>query len=357
MTNLELLDILGGVRGKYILQAQQLRSREPYVHRWSWKRTIVLFAAVLALMTMLCGTAMAVSEDFRNYVFDFIGIFLPPKTETILIEGLEEEIKYSSFGEIPDSNGPGFAIYYDYGDYTMTEENGVYYIRSIPVDGVDNSKYPPCEMVIVHSDTDWQTLCAQTREQMIPIWETVRDAAQYENPDRLVFTARNGAIWDSPVEDHFFLPDGNTGCYHITARFFLEAAEGHGCRFSAMIGTFTLITDQDMADVENQHAVRKEISDLAKDFAQAYFNRDTETIAGFLVEDYQWGIDVFSGGEVISDILVKQISGVENTEIGAIHVMSVEFRESDQPDRLQYLTIEFVRRADGWKVQSYGLEG
>lgn len=349
MTNLELLDILGGVGGKYILQAQQLRSRETPVHRWSWKRTIVLFAAVLALMTMLCGTAMAVSEDFRNYVFDLIGIFLPPKTETIMIEGLEEEIKYSSFGEIPDSSGPGFAMYYDDESYTMSEENGVYIIRSIPVNGVDNSKYPPCEMVIAHSDTDWQTLCAQTREQMIPTWETVRDAAQYENPDRLVFTARNGASWDSPVEDHYFLPDGNTGCYHITARFFLEATEGHGCRFSAMVGTFTLVTDQDM--------VRKEIADLAKDFAQSYFNRDTEAIAGFLVEDYQCGIDVFSGGEVISDILVKQISGVEDTEIGAIHVMSVEFRESDQPDRLQYLTIEFVRRADGWKVQSYGLEG
>ena len=108
MTNLELLDILGGVGGKYILQAQQLRSRETPEHRWSWKRTIVLFAAVLALMTMLCGTAMAVSEDFRNYVFDLIGIFLPPKTETIMIEGLEEEIKYSSFGEIPDSNGRRF---------------------------------------------------------------------------------------------------------------------------------------------------------------------------------------------------------------------------------------------------------
>ena len=349
MTNLELLDILGGVGGKYILQAQQLRSRETPVHRWSWKRTIVLFAAVLALMTMLCGTAMAVSEDFRNYVFDLIGIFLPPKTETIMIEGLEEEIKYSSFGEIPDSSGPGFAMYYDDESYTMSEENGVYIIRSIPVNGVDNSKYPPCEMVIAHSDTDWETLCAQTREQMIPTWETVRDAAQYENPDRLVFTARNGASWDSPVEDHYFLPDGNTGCYHITARFFLEATEGHGCRFSAMVGTFTLVTDQDM--------VQKEIADLAKDFAQSYFNRDTETIAGFLVEDYQCGIDVFSGGEVISDILVKQISGVEDTEIGAIHVMSVEFRESDQPDRLQYLTIEFVRRADGWKVQSYGLEG
>ena len=349
MTNLELLDILGGVGGKYILQAQQLRSRETPVRRWSWKRTIVLFAAVLALMTMLCGTAMAVSEDFRNYVFDLIGIFLPPKTETIMIEGLEEEIKYSSFGEIPDSSGPGFAMYYDDESYTMSEENGVYIIRSIPVNGVDNSKYPPCEMVIAHSDTDWQTLCAQTREQMIPTWETVREVGQYENPERLVFTARNGASWDSPVEDHYFLPDGNTGCYHITARFFLEATEGHGCRFSAMVGTFTLVTDQDM--------VRKEIADLAKDFAQSYFNRDTEAIAGFLVEDYQCGIDVFSGGEVISDILVKQISGVEDTEIGAIHVMSVEFRESDQPDRLQYLTIEFVRRADGWKVQSYGLEG
>ena len=61
---------------------------------------------------------------------------------------------------------------------------------------------------------------------------------------------------------------------------------------------------------------------LPRDFAQAYFNRDTENDCGLPGRRLQWGIDVFSGGEVISDILVKQISGVEDTEIGAIHVMS-----------------------------------
>lgn len=69
-----------------------------------------------------------------------------------------------------------------------------------------------------------------------------------------------------------------------------------------------------------------------------------------------WGIVSYSGGKV-SDIEIKAISGVEDTEVGAVCEVSVEFRESTQPDRLQYLTIEVVRQADGWKVSSFGLEG
>lgn len=363
MTNLELLDILGNVQGKYIIEAQSLHSRKTPVRRMTLRRAFALFVAVLTIMTLLCVTAMAVSEDFRNYVFDIIGVFLPPKTETIVIEGLEEEIQYSSFGEIPDATGPGFAIYNDYASYTMTEENGTYYIRPIPVEGVDSSQYPPCEMIIEHSDTDRETLSKQIRQQMLLTWESVSEIDHWEfeikqwNADILTFHANNGQNWDSPVEEHYFYSDGKTGSYHISAKYFLEATEGHGIRFQYIAKTFTLVTDEDVASVRAQQAAREEIRDLARDFAQAWFNHDAKTIHGFLVEDYNWPIDTYSGEGTISDILVKDLIGIEDVAIGSTYTVSVEFRQSAIPDMLQYLSISCIRQADGWKVYFYGQEG
>lgn len=57
---------------------------------------------------------------------------------------------------------------------------------------------------------------------------------------------------DSPVEAHYFFYDGSTGSYHITAKYFLEAAEGHGMRFSAMVDSFTLVTSQDAGSMVNK---------------------------------------------------------------------------------------------------------
>ncbi len=77
MTDLELLTILGNVRSTYILEAQSLRAGKPKVHHIRLKRALLTLAAVIALMALLCGTAMAVSVEFREMVFSFLGISRP----------------------------------------------------------------------------------------------------------------------------------------------------------------------------------------------------------------------------------------------------------------------------------------
>ncbi len=249
MTNIELLTILGNVRSEYIMEAQKLRGKEPKAHHMRLKRVLLTFAAIVALMVLLCGTAMAVSADFRNYVFGVIESILPPRTETVFIEGIEEKAQHSPFGVMPEGSKAGFAIYNDYAHYTMTEENGVYYIRPIPMEGVDYAKIPDCEMVIEHSDSRPDRLSGEIHDQMAASWKTVQDVSLWENHDCLVFTAYGGSSWNSPVEVHYFFHDGSTGSYHITAKYFLEAAEGHGTRFSAMAASFTLVTPQDASGV------------------------------------------------------------------------------------------------------------
>ena len=46
MTNLELLDILGGVQGKYILEAQQLRAGSKKPHRLRYMRQLAALPAI-----------------------------------------------------------------------------------------------------------------------------------------------------------------------------------------------------------------------------------------------------------------------------------------------------------------------
>lgn len=110
MTSQELLSILGGVKNRYILDAQNLRSRTGSTHRLYWKRTITMLAAVIALITLLFGIAIAASTNFREYVFEIFGLFFSPKTKTIIIEEI-----ISKFTKIPRakdgaSNALGIAM-------------------------------------------------------------------------------------------------------------------------------------------------------------------------------------------------------------------------------------------------------
>lgn len=356
MTNLELMTILGNVRSEYILEAQSMREKQPKVRHLRLKRALLTLAAILVLMSFLCGTAMAASADFRNHVFDFIGSFFPPKTAAIILEGMEEEVKYSAFGEMPDSTKAGFAIYNDYGRYRMTEENGVYYIRPIPVDGVDYATTPPCEMIIEHSDSPRDALCGELHDKMAASWETVREIEKWDTCDCLVFTASNGSNWDSPVETHYFFHDGVTGSYHITAKYFLEASEGHGVRFSAMAASFTLVTPQTAADVQAQQRERMALANTAKDFAECYFNRDTAAMEAFLAEDYAGEKEGYPEGDTVTELLVKGLSDVGDIAVGGHKEVWIEFRSANQPDSLWYLTVEYVKQTNGWKVCSYGLE-
>ena len=359
MTSLDLLTIFGGIENQYLLEAQTLRSRTAPAHRLHWKRAIVMLAAVVALMTLLCGTAMAVSTDFREYVFDIFGFFFPPKTAAIVIDGTEEEIRYSSLGEVTDEVGLGFAIYTDYGNYSMTEENGIYCIRPTPSENSEDTASPDCELVIVHTDAPWETLCRETRMQMLESWESISEIERWDSPTpRLTFLVQNGSDGDSPIERHFFYPDGEAGSYHLTAYYCLEDSKEHGKNFDIMAANFTVLAEAEASAAEDQNDARMEIAKLAKDFAEAYFNRNTEALSPYLADDYGWDRkEVYPGEDEVTDILIKQITGSENADVGEKHTVSVEFRGMDQPDRFQYLTIELIKQVDGWKVAFYGLEG
>ena len=51
----------------------------------------------------------------------------------------------------------------------------------------------------------------------------------------------SGSEWDSPVTNVYVVDNLNGGSFVITEKYFLEAAEGHGARFYAMLQEFEII--------------------------------------------------------------------------------------------------------------------
>ncbi len=281
MTNLELLDILGGVQGKYILEAQQLRAGSKKPRRLRYMRQLAAVIVLILMLAVFLNTAPGVAavEYVKEKVTSLIETLFPPKKMTINIEGMEYEGDHVADGVEPEATAeapqPGFAIYYDVDSYTMEKEGDITYIRPhlkamtreevLEIYGDSLSllseeererqiaslmnpqpapSLPNCEIEIIHLDIPYEQTASQERTELESQWEITEAVAG----NRITFSMCNGQEWDSPVEVRDYISDEQGGCFRITSRYFLEAAEGHGVRFAAIVNTFSVIPSQGSAD-------------------------------------------------------------------------------------------------------------
>ena len=281
MTNMDLLDILGGVQGKYILEAQQLRTGGRKPHRLRYMRQLAAVITLILILTLFLNTApgAAAVEYVKEKVTSLIEALFPPKKMTINIEGMEYEGDYAADGVEPEVTAeapqPGFAIYYDVDSYTMEKEGDITYIRpylksmtreevleiygdslfslseeeqerqiaSLMNPQADPS-LPNCEIEIIHLDIPYEQTASQEQAELEGQWEITEAVAG----NRITFSMCNGQEWDSPIEVRDYISDEQGGCFRITSRYYLEAAEGHGVRFAAIVNTFAVIPPQGSAD-------------------------------------------------------------------------------------------------------------
>jgi hypothetical protein len=63
-------------------------------------------------------------------------------------------------------------------------------------------------------------------------------------------------------------------------------------------------------------------------------------------------------GHVAAEALVNSVKGLEigTVAVGESCQISVEFRPAAGADYLEYLTLEMIKEADGWRISFYGLE-
>ena len=281
MTNMELLDILGGVQGKYILEAQQLRAGGRKPHRLRYTRQLAAVITLILILTLFLNTApgAAAVEYVKEKVTSLIEALFPPKKMAINVEGMEYEGDYAADGVEPEVTAeapqPGFAIYYDVDSYTMEKEGDITYIRpylkpmtreevleiygdflfSLSEEEQERQiaslmnpqaapSLPNCEIEIIHLDTPYAQTASQERAELEGQWEITEAVAG----NRITFSMCNGQEWDSPIEVRDYISDEQGGCFRITSRYYLEAAEGHGVRFAAIVNTFSVIPPQGSAD-------------------------------------------------------------------------------------------------------------
>ena len=254
MTEKHILAAMTYIDSAYIDAAQKRLGYLPE-EREKKPRTLKRNLAVAAAIALACvlffqtPVGAAAAEIVQEKVAQLIEILFPSRDILVTPEGVTDMIPHEAHGKEPNATTPGFAIYIDESRYTMTEEEGVYFIR--PIDPAED--LPPCEIEIreVEGKTA-ETAAQETWDEMLGAWETISGIYRPLDPPCLMFDVMEGNAWDSPIEVHYFFENGHIGSYHIISRYFLEAAEGHGTRFAAMVNTFTIIAPQDASQYENE---------------------------------------------------------------------------------------------------------
>lgn len=172
----------------------------------------------------------------------------------------------------------------------------------------------------------------------------------------------------------YFVDNGIGGVFVIKAVYYMEATEGVGARFHAMIETFeVLLPEVSLKDLEFESAAlnnaenseesekSEEVQNLQQkmeDFCQAYFNGDSEAVQGFLSESFTWDVEVYEGSEDVEDIDMRDITGLKDvSELAASekYILSKPFIIPGE-DTMTYLTVIFINEDGEWKVSGYGLE-
>lgn len=95
------------------------------------------------------------------------------------------------------------------------------------------------------------------------------------------------------------------------------------------------------------------VQELVNLFNEAYFVADANAIKNYLSDDFSGTPAVYTGNGAISDITVTVQADVTGAAVGSLCPVQVRYVDSQAGDTYQYLTLQVLRQATGWKVQSY----
>ncbi len=285
MKSMDLLEVVGSIRDKYILEAGKCREQTVPAKKAISNRTVQFrIAAMIALVLagiLFLQTPMGVAavEIVKESVSRLIETLFPPKDIIVMPEGTPEVVHHEAQGRDPAEDTPGFAMYVDTESYVMTKENGIYYVRQIPME-YDREEIRKQQTVLLEGlspeeqeaaidariqelkdfyaalpaneieirevpNKEFYAYAQEVRNQMSSAWEITKELIWVDKPLAFTFGASGGNSWDSPHEVHYFVDNGKQGTFHIVARYYLEAAEGLGMRFTSMIQTFEVVTNED----------------------------------------------------------------------------------------------------------------
>lgn len=187
----------------------------------------VAAVAVTVFLTLPAGTAMM--KSIQNW-------FAPEKQIEIEVEGDKEQTQ----GQVHVNEDSRYAIYYDKERYKLVEEDGKDVITTIePLP----EPFPQVSLTIEQDvNKKPEELAQEIAEQLAKEYAEVREIEQVTSPvTGYSIHAIDGNDRLSKVITVYVTSNDQQGSFILSSRYFLEAAEGHGSRFTQTLEQFEVL--------------------------------------------------------------------------------------------------------------------
>lgn len=194
---------------------------------------IAAAAGLLIAFSFQTETGMALIDRIKE-------MFVPEKEVIQSIEGMDEETNV----QLNEGKNAEYVIYIDEERYKMVKGEGdepdvITTKEELP------EKYPEVSMTIEQvPDMGPDTLVGQYEEELKTEFPDLREVEEVTEPVEgyQLHGIKNGGMeWNDEVVHAYVTSNGQEGSFIITERYFLEAAEGHGARFYAMLQEFHIV--------------------------------------------------------------------------------------------------------------------
>lgn len=198
------------------------------------KSKIIPIAIAAAVGVMILFSTQ--TESGNAFIKQIKDMFVPEKEIIQSIEGNNEETNVN-LQEGKDSN---YIIYIDEDRYKLVPgETSDIITTKEPLE----KRYPEVSMEIKqYTDITPQEMVMTLETDLASEYTKVTETESVSDPvEGFKLHGISGSEWNSPVTNVYVVNNLKGGSFVITEKYFLEAAEGHGARFYAMLQEFKIV--------------------------------------------------------------------------------------------------------------------
>lgn len=196
------------------------------------------FAVTLIWISLSTPTGLAIIQNMKE-------MFVPHKTIELDIEGQKENTDV----DLETNEDLRYAIYIDTSRYKMVK--GPVTDEIVPNEALGD-EFPDVSMKITPKETTTETAIENIKEEIEAANMNITIEEETTTPIEASFISAIGqgeknesgdwvTQWDTPVYQYFVTKEQSGQVFIIKQKYFLEAAEGHGARFDAMLETFEIV--------------------------------------------------------------------------------------------------------------------
>lgn len=325
------------------------RRRRPALRRWGGLAAAACLAVVCALA--VCGTRHAAPAVMPPDVTPPPDAVQPALEPLALTGGDIGELHLVAvhYGPGRDEAADDFVLYINQERYSGAWEGEHYAVRPLVP---SPEGLPECSLTVSHrKDASLEAVLAETREALAAEFDMVKDQPKTEGRAALAAWDgdESGAVWDAANADVTLVDDRQGGVFILTARYFTEAAEGHGASFADMAASFRPVSP-DVAVPAWMASLQEAVDTL---LPAAFSDNWTPEAEALLAEGAS--VDLY-GEDVSGDVSVAGVDiTADDDQNPASAVVSVRHRLGSE-DSMTYVTM-CLRYGEGrWLADFIGLE-